>query len=252
MDFDFLIIGGGIAGVSLAARLAGSGRVALLEAESSLAWHASSRSAALFEASYGLAPVVELTRASEACFRAAPGVLRPRGMMVVGKVGDAAAFDADCASMDLVPVNLDAARAVVPVLNPETVAHVAMADHAWDIDTDLYLQNLARTARAGGTDIRLKASVTAIGRMAGGWQVTTPGAVLTSRVIVNAAGAWVDHVAAMAGVRALGFSPLRRSMARIPAPGGHDISRLVLQARRRSASGITCGSGPGRAARCLC
>jgi glycine/D-amino acid oxidase-like deaminating enzyme len=228
MEYDFLIIGGGVAGVSLAGRLAGAAKVGLLEAEAHLAWHASSRSAALFEASYGLPPVVELSMASEPYYRAAEGVLRPRGMMIVGKAGDQAAFDADCAAMALDPMDFEAARSVVPILNPDTVAYVALASHAWDIDTDLYLQRFAKLARVAGTDILLKAPVTAIEKRAGGWQVTTPQGVLTAKVIVNAAGAWVDRVAAMAGVRPLGFTPLRRSMARIPAPGGHDISRWPM------------------------
>lgn len=228
MDYDFLIIGGGIAGVSLAGRLAGAGRVALLEAEASLAFHASSRSAALFEASYGLPPVVELSMASAPYFHAAPGVLRPRGMMIVGKTGDEKLFEADCAAMNLDAMSFEAARNLVPVLNPDTVAHVAMADHAWDIDTDLYLQTFAREARNGGVEMHLNAPVTGIVRVPGGWRLTTPQGAMTARVLVNAAGAWVDRIAAMAGVRPLGFTPLRRSMARIPAPGGHDIARWPM------------------------
>ncbi|MDZ4136669.1 MAG: FAD-binding oxidoreductase, partial [Paracoccaceae bacterium] len=228
MDYDFVIIGGGIAGISVAARLAGSGRVLVLEAETALAHHASGRSAALYEPRYGLAPVVALSLASEAYFRGAAGVLSPRGMMIVGRAEDRALFEADVAGMDLVPVSLAAARAVVPVLNPETVAHVAMADHAWDIDTDLLLQGFARAARTQGAQILTGARVTAIARQGAGWGVTTAKGTFSGRVLINAAGPWVDEVAAMAGVAPLGFTPLRRSMARIPAPGGHDVSRWPM------------------------
>ncbi|MGO4907590.1 NAD(P)/FAD-dependent oxidoreductase [Pseudorhodobacter sp. W20_MBD10_FR17] len=228
MDYDFLIIGGGIAGISCAARLATAGKVLVLEAEASLAYHASGRSAALYEPRYGLGPVVALSMASGAYFHAAPNILSPRGMMIVAKAEDAATFEADAAGMDLAPVSLDAARQIVPILNPETVAHVAIADHAWDIDTDLLLQGFARQARDLGADILTKAPVTAISRDGKGWQVTTPQGVFSARVIVNASGAWADVVAHMAGVAPLGFTPLRRSMARIPAPGGHDISRWPM------------------------
>ena len=85
---DFLIIGGGIAGVSAAARLSHLGSVVLLEAEPALAHHASGRSAALYEPRYGLAPVVELSLASGDYFRSTPNILSPRGMMILGKAGE--------------------------------------------------------------------------------------------------------------------------------------------------------------------
>jgi glycine/D-amino acid oxidase-like deaminating enzyme len=228
MDYDFLIIGGGIAGVSCAARLASAGRVLLLEAEDSLAYHASGRSAALYEPRYGLGPVVALSLASGDYFHSTPNILSPRGMMIVAKADEIAGFEADAASMDLMPVSVDEARRIVPVLNPETVAHVAVADHAWDIDTDLLLQGFARQARAAGAEIVTKAKVSAIARDGAGWRVDTSHATFSARVVINAAGAWADVIAAMAGVAPLGFTPLRRSMARIPAPGGHDISRWPM------------------------
>lgn len=221
---DFLIIGGGIAGVSAAARLSHLGRVTLLEAEDHLAHHASGRSAALFEPNYGLPPVVALSHASEDHHRTAHGgVLSPRGMMVVAGAGERAAFEADATGFGLTPLTLDAARAMVPILNPATVAHVAHADHAWDIDTDRLIQNFAREARSNG-QIVTGARVTAIRRTGTGWQADTAKGTHEGRVLVNAAGAWVDVVAAMAGVHPLGVTPYRRSMARIPAPGDHDVS----------------------------
>jgi D-arginine dehydrogenase len=228
MDYDFIVIGGGIAGISCAARLAKTGKVLVLEAENALAHHASGRSAALYEPRYGLGPVVALSMASGDYFHSTPNILSPRGMMIVAKAEDAATFEADAAGMNLAPISLDAARQIVPILNPETVAHVAVADHAWDIDTDLLLQGFARQARGLGGEIVTKAPVTAILRDGTGWQVTTPQGVFSAQVLINASGAWADVVAKMAGVPPLGFTPLRRSMARIPAPGGLDISRWPM------------------------
>ncbi|VDC28641.1 NAD(P)/FAD-dependent oxidoreductase [Pseudogemmobacter humi] len=224
MDYDFVIVGGGIAGVSAAARLAPLGRVLLLEAEDALAHHASGRSAALYEPRYGAAPVVALSLASEADFRALPQVLSPRGLLLVAREDQRAAFDEDLEAMDFTRISFDEARARVPVLNPDTVALAGYAAHAEDIDTDLLLQSYARAARGHGAEVRLKGRVSGIRRLEGGWHVAWPGGEATGRMLVNAAGAWVDQVAVLAGIAPLGFTPLRRSMARIPAPEGMDVA----------------------------
>lgn len=224
---DVLVIGGGIAGISAAARLSELGDVLVLEAETSLAHHASGRSAALYEPRYGAPAVVELSLASGDHFHAAQ-VLSPRGLMSVARADQRDAFDAEVRDFGLDPIGVDEARAIVPVLNPATVAHAAIAHHAWDIDTDLLLQGFAREAKSRGATILTGAAVTAIRRTADGWAVTSTAGDFTARVIVNAAGAWVDRIAAMAGIAPLGFTPLRRSMARLPAPGGHDVSRWPM------------------------
>lgn len=225
---DFLIIGGGIAGISAAARLSELGSVTVLEAESALAHHASGRSAALYEPRYGAPAVVELSLASEDHFRNAEHVLSPRGLMIVAKADQKDIFDAEMRDMQMTRCTLHEARAIVPILNPNSVAMVAYADHAWDIDTDLLLQGFAREAKSRGAQIVTRARVTAIAKGAEGWTVTTTAGEFTGKLLINAAGAWVDEVAAMAGVQPLGFTPNRRSMARIPAPGDHDISRWPM------------------------
>lgn len=221
---DFLIIGGGIAGVSAAARLSHLGSVVLLEAEPALAHHASGRSAALYEPRYGLAPVVELSMASGDYFRSTPNILSPRGLMILGKDGEDTAFAHDIDSMDLPEISVDEARALVPILNPQIVKRAATADHAWDIDTDLLLQGFAREARQNGARLLTDARVKAISKIAAGWQVQTTAGDFAAATLINAAGAWVDEVAKLAGVAPLGFQPNRRSMARIPAPAGLDVS----------------------------
>jgi D-arginine dehydrogenase len=224
MDADFLIIGGGIAGISAAARLSELGSVLLLEAESAFAHHASGRSAALYEPHYGAPAVVGLSMASGPDFRARESVLSPRGLMLVAKASAREAYEHDLKKMAFDPITVDEARAIVPILNPDVVALAGYAAHAEDIDTDLLLQGFLRDARSRGARALTGAKVTAIAKRTDGWQVTSAAGTFTGRMLVNAAGAWVDQVAAMAGVRPLGFTPNRRSMARIPAPGGHDVS----------------------------
>lgn len=228
MMHDFLIIGGGIAGVSAAARLSELGSVVLLEAEDTLAHHASSRSAALYEPRYGAPAVVGLSMASADYFRSLPGVLSPRGLMLVAKTEARETFEHDLVTMEFDRVTLDEARAIVPILNPDTVAMAGYAAHAEDVDTDLLLQGFSREARGRGAKIVTKARVITLRKDGAGWQVSSAAGDFTARQIVNAAGPWVDKVAEMAGVRPLGFTPYRRSMARIPAPGGHDVSRWPM------------------------
>jgi D-arginine dehydrogenase len=223
MDTDFLVIGGGIAGLSAAARLSELGQVTLLEGEGALAHHASGRSAALYEPNYGPAPVVALSHASRDAFLAMPGVLSPHGLMMVARAEERAVFEAESRGMDLHTVPVEQAVARVPILNPAVIAHAACADHAWDIDTDLLLQGWTRAARANGAQIVTGARVTALARRAGGWHAETTAGGFQGAVMVNAAGAWADQVAELAGLRPLGLTPMRRSMARIPAPGGHDL-----------------------------
>ncbi len=225
MTYDFLIIGGGIAGISAAARLSHMGSVLLLEGEDHLAHHASGRSAAMFEPNYGLLPVIALSLASEDHLRHADGgVLSPRGLMTVGGRDDAEAFGADCRDMALTPISPSEAVARVPILNPDAIAFAAVTDRPADLDTDLLIQNFAREARANGADIITGARVTAVVRGPQGWVAASPKGTHAARIVINAAGAWVDQIAAMAGIAPLGFTPLRRSMARIPAPGGQDVS----------------------------
>ena len=218
---DVVVIGGGIAGVSAAARLSADGSVLLVEAEDHLAHHASGRSAALFEATYGH-PVNTVLSAAGADEFHERGVLAPRGLMVVGEADDPA-FDHDMRAMRMHPLTAGEATAMVPVLDLSGGRRAGHHAEAWDIDTHALIQQFAREARANGAEIRTKARVTGIAREAGGWRVEAGGTV-RARTLVNAAGAWADEVARMAGVRPLGLVPRRRSMARVPAPGGHDVS----------------------------
>ncbi len=221
---DFLVIGGGIAGTSVGARLSHHGHVMVLERESALAYHASGRSAALFEESYGLPSTVALNEASrDYHFEANGGVTSPRGLMLVGTDNDKDTFEKDLTTMHLETISVTDARAMFPILN-DTVTRVGYDADAWDLDTDRLVQNFASEVRGNGGVVQTSAEVTAIARTAAGWDVTVGDDVLSARVIVNAAGAWVDVIAEMAGVAPLGVTPLRRSMARIPAPGGHDVS----------------------------
>ncbi|MDG1431058.1 MAG: FAD-binding oxidoreductase [Paracoccaceae bacterium] len=220
---DILIIGGGIAGLSVGAALAPHASVTLLEAEDALAYHASGRSMALYEANYGSDTTTALARASGDFFIRDTDYLSPRGLMVIAKQGEEDAFARDAIKMNLQSITIDEALAKVPILNRKVVTNAAFQPDAWDIDTDRLMQDHARTIRANGGRIVCKASATKI-RFEGRWIVSTQTEDFEVDLIVNAAGAWVDEVTKLAGVAPLGFIPCRRSVARVPAPGGHDTA----------------------------
>lgn len=213
---DFIVTGGGIAGISAAARLATLGRVLLLEAEAILGHHASARSAAVFLQGYGEAETVALNRASRPELEAR-NVLSPRGLLLVTAEPEQAAFEAERDQLGLEEIPLERARALWPILG-DGVVRAAFSDETLDLDTDRLLQGFLREARAAGAEIVTGAPVTAIRRTGEGWRVETPKGAFSGGRLVNAAGAWADRVAAMAGLPPIGLRPLRRSMARIPAP----------------------------------
>ncbi len=222
---DFLVIGGGIAGVSVAARLSHLGTVTLLEAEEGLGYHASGRSAAMFVETYGPPSTLALNRASRAHLEGAHGgVLSPRGVLLVGTRANRAAFERDMAEMSMRPIPLEQGLEMVPGLDPGALTQLGYLREALDIDTDLLIQNFARELRANGGKLRTGERVGAITRTTRGWEARTGARAFTARMLVNAAGAWADELAEMAGIGRFGFTAYRRSVARIPAPGGRDVA----------------------------
>ena len=223
MDADVLIIGGGVAGLTLGARLADAAKVVVLEAEAAVGYHTSGRSAALFEPTYGLAPVRDLSYASADWYHAS-GLLSPRGVFLVARADEREAFESDLRTMAMDRLDLEAVFARMPVLRRDVVAMAGGRDDVFDIDTDRLLQDSVKAIRAAGGEVRLKSRVTGIARSGGLWRVRVGDLELAAPVLVNAAGSWVNEVAAMAGVAGPRYQPMRRSMARIPAPGGMDVS----------------------------
>lgn len=221
---DIIVIGGGIAGLSAAARLSADAEVLVLEAETATGYHASGRSAALIEENYGAPSVQALNRASMAYLASANGgYLTQRGLLVLAEAHERDGFEADVDTMGVAPISTDEARAMVPILDPAKLAFAGYHADAFDIDTDRLMHDFIRKLRSNGGAVRTKSQVTRITRQDGRWQITAADTVHTAPTLVNAAGAWADDVARLAGVAPIGITPFRRSMARIPAPGGHDV-----------------------------
>ena len=233
--FDIAIIGAGMAGASLAAALveAGVGQVALLEGEAHPGYHATGRSAAFWKESYGGPGVQPLTTASGPVLTAL-GFLHARGGLTIAKAGQEAALDEFVAEFSALGVAVDVLdrdqiAALVPGLRDSWVAG-AMQRECRDIDVAGLHQHYLDCARRGGVEIICNARLAAAARQAGGWRLTlADGRAIGADVVVNAAGAWADDVARMAGARPLGVQPYRRTMALVRvAPVADAAMPLVL------------------------
>lgn len=222
---DFLVIGGGIAGLSCAARLAGHGRVVVLEGEDAPGYHASGRSVAFAHFGLGEQRVRTLTALSLPDL-AAHGTLHPA--LHIASADRVAQLDAleevhrqfGCDHSRITP---DEARALLPVLRPEHCA-AALVDHgSLKLDTHAMLQaDIARLRAAGGMVVT-GARVEAIGREGAGWRVEAGGQSYAATMLVNAAGAWADNIARLAGVAPVGIEPRRRTVISFAAPEGEDV-----------------------------
>lgn len=234
---DIAVIGAGIAGASFAYWASGHARVLLLERESQPGMHSTGRSAAMFMESYGTPQVRALTRASRAFLERPPAgfvddgvrLISPRGALYIGAADrrDAvdeleAALRAEGASVQRLTAAEACAR--VPVLRPEAAAHALLDADACDLDVNALHQGFLRGAKARGASVRCDAEVTSLEPASdGGWRLVAGARELRARVVVNAAGAWVDTVAALAGLPSIGLQPRRRSAFTFAPPAGVEI-----------------------------
>jgi D-arginine dehydrogenase len=219
--YDVAIVGAGIAGASAAYFLAPHARVVVLEREAQPGYHSTGRSAALFSETYGNAAVRALSRASRAFFDAPPAgfaehdLLAPRGVVFFGRSEQHAALEAQAEELRATGGRIewlapDEILARVPALRPEWAAAGFAEPEAEDIDVHALLSGFLRSARAAGAQLLTDAALEAAdyGRQ---WRLRTRAGEVRAEVLVNAAGAWADEVATLAGAAPLGLAPLRRS-----------------------------------------
>jgi len=220
--FDTIVIGAGIAGASAAYELAADRKVLVLERESQPGYHATGRSAALFHDTYGKGAVVKLTRASRGFYEKPPEgfteaeLLTPRGVLIFGRADQRAKLEAsqresEKAGVSARLVSRDEAVALVPVLRPDYIAVAVHEPAVMDLDAHAIHQGFLKGLRRRGGRVVTDADVTAVKRTGGEWTVDTPAGSFAAPAVVNAAGAWGDEIARLAGVRPVGLSPKRRT-----------------------------------------
>jgi D-arginine dehydrogenase len=239
MKVDVAIIGGGIAGLSAGAWLAPRCDVVILETEPTLGYHATGRSAAAYTECYGAETIRRLAQASHEYLTTTADVTSPLPVMFVADSGDPGSI-ADLLDrfLPLVPSleRLSPGEVVdrCPVFDPAAIAGGVLEPGALNIDVHALQSRYERTIRSSGQSIITSAPVTKIARNARGrWSIDAGDVHIDARVVVNAAGAWADQVAVLAGIAPIGLTPLLRSVFTFNAETESASWPLVVDAREQ-------------------
>ena len=216
-DFDVLIVGGGIAGASLGAEIAGRARTAIIEAESHCGMHATGRSAAFWLESYGGPDVAKLSAASHDFLERPPegfserGFLRTRGAVHLTR-DELPELPSGVRSRMVERGELEQ---LVPGIRPQW-CRALLEPGCADIDVAALHSAYLRQFRLKGGTVSTDSQLQRAAFQQGGWRVElSDGSSVSASILVNAAGAWADPVADACGVRPLGIAPKRRTMVQL-------------------------------------
>jgi D-arginine dehydrogenase len=239
VEVDYLIIGGRIAGAAIAYWLAPHAKVLMLERKVQPGYDSSAGAAAIFMETYGPPAVRALTCASRDFFEKPPAgftdrpILTPRGALVVAEHGQQAKLDefeqtVRSAERRTVLLDADGACLLVPVLRHERVLGAVFEPDAADLDVAALHQGYLRGFYEAGGVLSCNAEVSAMHYDGGRWHVMAGGRMYAAPVVVNAAGAWCDEIAALAGAAPSGQVHERRSAFTFMPPFGTDIERWPM------------------------
>jgi D-arginine dehydrogenase len=211
---DILIIGGGIAGLSLASTLSADAKVVLAEAEPALAYHTSSRSARQLVPSYGPAVVRALTDRTLVLLhriqeQTGHRFLTPRSFLLIG-AEEAVRAHASEGMEFLSPAE---AGRLSPELRPDTFEAAGLDRRSFGSDADAMIEYHRSTAVANGAVVLTGAPVRSATAGPGRWRVEAGPERIEAATVVNAAGAWADAVAGLFGAAPQGLVPYRRTAA---------------------------------------
>jgi D-arginine dehydrogenase len=231
MKTDFLVIGGGIAGVSAAYELAQHGSVTVLEQESTPGYHTTGRSAAISSLNF-ISPVVQaltvvsrdfLANAPE-CFGEYPLTSFRQSLWVTQhyqlEAHELMRQEALDRKYKVSELSADQVVQRCPVLRRDRVAKGLLEEDTLDLDVHGMLHGYIRGLRARGGTLVLNAEVASICKDGDLWKAQVGDTEYVSPVLINAAGAWGDVIAKKAGVIPLPLRPLRRTVFTFEAPAG--------------------------------
>jgi D-arginine dehydrogenase len=222
---DVLVIGGGIAGVSVACELAATRRVVVLDMEATLAFHTTGRSAAMFLETYGGPVIRALTVASRGAFEREP-LLTPMPRLCIARPGRAVAVHELYAATSALIAGVELltpaeAVGIAPLLRRDRIEFAMLEPDAMEIDVHALHQGYVHGLRGRGATIATSSRIVATEPHDAGWLVRdAEGNAWQAPVVVNAAGAWADTVAELFGARPVGLEPLRRTAFMVDAPPG--------------------------------
>jgi D-arginine dehydrogenase len=229
--YDFVIVGGGIAGASAGFELAERARVLIIERESQFGYHSTGRSAALYLQTHGPDVIRALAKGSNSFLTNPPDgfadypLLKPRGMLYIGRAEQASQLDRaadECARSISGVRRLDfaGALAMVPVLREKYVAGAVFDPAAMDIDVHAVHYGFLRGLRGRGGKSTTNAELLGLEYTQDTWAVRTTAGTFAASVVINAAGAWSDRVGIVAGAKPVKLIPKRRTAFIFDPPAG--------------------------------
>jgi len=234
--YNVAVIGAGIAGASVAAELAGSCRVVLLEQENQAGYHTTGRSAAVYAPLYGSQPIRALTRASLVCFeRPAEGftnspLLSKIDAFFVARPDQERALDTMQKELiDVTTVQRVGAtelRARMPLLREGYAIGGIWDSGTYVIDVAALHHAYLRRFKNEGGNLILRSGVIGLARTNSGWCIKTTLGDTTADIVINAAGAWAEQVGQMANAEHIGLVPKRRTALIVDAPKDIDVADL--------------------------
>ncbi|NOX41645.1 MAG: FAD-binding oxidoreductase [Alphaproteobacteria bacterium] len=220
IETDVIVIGAGIAGASVAAQLSATKSVTILDMEGRAGYHTTGRSAAIFSENYGTVPIRALTRASRTFFADTPSgfcdhpLLSPRGIIYLARANQLTTLkDFEQANLGVEHLTQAELYERVPYLNKRNIVAGLLEVGGFDIDVNALHTGYLRQARNNGAELLCNHTVTSLGSRGGNWSIATTRGLFHAPVIINAAGAWADEIAILAGVAPVGLKPLKRTAA---------------------------------------